>query len=157
MFKRKPKNQRRPWFRWNEPVGLPECPYLTRWLIDLRLFSIRVHHFVGSDDDRALHDHSWGFVTLILKGWYDDVGEHTTERMTPGTIRYRSAYHKHTVQTGPDGCWTIIFTGPRIREFGFWAENKQGKMRWWNSTKYFWRFGHHPCSDGTGVDKADDT
>jgi len=143
----KPREHRRPWFRWREKCGLEECPYLIRWLIDVRLFSIRIHNFRGSDDSRALHDHSWGFLTFILKGWYDDVGENTTERMKPGMVRYRAAEHKHTVQVGPDGCWTLILTGPRIREFGFWAHTKGGKYRWFKANKYFSMFGHHPCSD----------
>ena len=145
----KPRNHRRPWIRWKDELGEEGCPYLVRWFVDLRLFSIRVHHFIGSDDSRALHDHGWGFVTVILKGWYDDVGETKTERMKPGMIRYRPATHKHTVQVGEEGAWTIIFTGPRIRNWGYWVEGKFRKVN-----KYYKMFGHHkpthPCSDGTG-------
>jgi hypothetical protein len=30
----------------------------------------RVHTILSSDDDRALHDHPWAFVTIILRGGY---------------------------------------------------------------------------------------
>jgi len=149
VFKRKPKEHRRPWFKFREKCGVKDCPYLIRTFLDLRIFSIRVHHFIGSDDDRALHDHGWGFVTLILKGWYDDVGESSTERMKPGMIKYRPATHKHTVQVGPKGCWTLIFTGPRIRDWGFWSYTKSGKYRLFKANKWFSMKGHHapthPC------------
>lgn len=31
-----------------------------------------VHHWSCSDDQRALHDHAWTFVTLCVKGGYTD-------------------------------------------------------------------------------------
>lgn len=145
MFKRKPKEHRRPWFQWRAQVGLPECPYLERWMIDLRLFSIRVHHFRSSDDDRALHDHSWDFLTFILKGSYTDVSDTGDTLMKRFSLHFRRAEHKHTVQVGPEGCWTLCLTGPKRRDFGFWAHTKGGKFRWFKANKYFARFGHHPC------------
>lgn len=150
MFRRKPKEHRRPWFCWREECGVEGCPYLVRWFIDLRLFSIRLHHFIGSDDERAHHDHSWGFVTIILKGWYDDVTDEGSERMKPGMIKYRPPHHKHTVQVGPEGVWTIILTGRRVQDFGFWAHTKGGKYRKFKSNKWFAMKGHHkpthPCN-----------
>lgn len=62
----------RPWITWHQELGDPRCPYLIRWLIDLRLFSIRLHHWVRSDDKRAMHDHSWWFLTFVLAGGYTD-------------------------------------------------------------------------------------
>lgn len=66
----RPRN--RPWIAWRQELGDPECPYLIRWLFDPRLFSIRLHHWVRSDDKRAMHDHSWWFLTLVLSGGYTD-------------------------------------------------------------------------------------
>ena len=54
---------------WHEPLGVPGSPYLIRWMIEWRpLGSIRLHHWLGSDDHHAPHDHSWGFATLVLRG-----------------------------------------------------------------------------------------
>lgn len=67
-----PPPRTRPWVAWRQELGDPECPYLIRWHIDLRLFSVRLHHWVRSDDKRAMHDHSWWFLTLVLAGGYTD-------------------------------------------------------------------------------------
>lgn len=60
------------------PPDEPDCPYLDRWVLGVGRpsrpcwFSIRLHHFFRSDDDH-LHDHPTWFLTLVLKGTYDDV------------------------------------------------------------------------------------
>lgn len=38
-----------------EPLGLPECPYVIRWRLETKWFSVRVHHWLAPDDDRAHH------------------------------------------------------------------------------------------------------
>jgi hypothetical protein len=50
--------------------------YLKRWWIIRRShckwlqFNIFLHQFLGSDEDRALHDHPWPFISWIVKGEY---------------------------------------------------------------------------------------
>lgn len=129
-------------FTWKEQLGRSECPYMERWVLNLRLFSIRLHHWYSSDDPRYRHDHQWNFLTFILKGGYTDVTDSCREKMSPGTIKYRSAIHKHTTEVWPGGCWTIIITGPIIRKWGFWVNGKFKK-----SNKFFLEHGHHPCVD----------
>lgn len=59
--------------RWAEKLGLPDCPYVIRWRLEVRgLGSVRVHHWLSSDDPRAYHDHPWWFLTLVVKGGYTD-------------------------------------------------------------------------------------
>lgn len=50
-------------------------PYLRRWWIIPRnpWFNIYLHHIQGDDDDRALHDHPWPNVSVVLKGGYWEV------------------------------------------------------------------------------------
>jgi len=60
--------------------------------------------------------------------------------MKPGMIRFRSKYHTHSVEVNPGGCWTILFTGPIVRRWGFWVEKK-----WKKSNKYFLEHGMHIC------------
>src|SRR5437667_12181929 len=35
-------------FRWREPLGKAECPYAYRTILNLGLFSVRVHHWMPS-------------------------------------------------------------------------------------------------------------
>lgn len=63
------------WFqiRWAEKLGYPDHPYLIRWTIILFGFSIRIHHWLRSDDNRYFHDHAANFISIVLKGFYFNV------------------------------------------------------------------------------------
>lgn len=56
----------------DEVIGDPDRPYMRRWHIVRRYgwFNLFVHEFLRSDDDRALHDHPWANVSLMLDGEY---------------------------------------------------------------------------------------
>ena len=123
----------------NEKLGLPECPYLIRWRLELPFGSIRVHHWLSSDDDRAFHDHPWWFWTIVLKGSYTDKSPDGTDHLRFLSHRYRPALHRHTVIPDPEA-WTLLVTGPPVRSWGFWLN---GKFR--KANKWFLTFGHHPC------------
>lgn len=125
---------------WGERLGRPECPYMRRWVLNLHFMSFRIHHWYGSDDHRAFHDHSWGFFVFVMSGTYTDVSPLGRENMFSGTWAIRSALHKHTVEVWPGGCWTFVVTGAVIRRWGFWPN---GKFR--KANKYFLENGHHPC------------
>jgi len=118
--------------------------YLRRWRIETPWFSVRLHHWLKSDDHRNLHDHPWDFYTFILKGGYIDHSEHAGIGIEiparPGHWYYRPATHRHWVEIPPQGAWTIIFTGPIIRRWGFWVRGKFKK-----ANKYFLEEGPHPC------------
>lgn len=128
--------------RWNEPLGEKECPYMYRWVFNFWLFAIRIHRWVRSDDKRHFHDHPWGFITIVLKGGYVDVSPDKRDVLSPGSIRYRSAYHKHYVEVPEEGCTTLLITGPPIRNWGFWIGD-----RFKRPLKYFHKYGHPPCSE----------
>lgn len=114
-------------------------------MIDLgRLGSLRLHHWLASDDHRALHDHPSDFITLVLKGRYDDVTDAGVELMKPGTLRCRKAEHQHYVRVHRGGCWTLLYFRPKRRVWGFWVNGKFKK-----SNKYFFECGHHPCDGPT--------
>jgi len=65
----------KPGIIWGQELGDPECPYLKRWVLNFGKFAIRLHHWMGSDDPRNMHDHAWGFWTFVIKGGYTDVTE----------------------------------------------------------------------------------
>jgi len=125
---------------WREALGLPTCPYVIRWRFETPLFSIRLHHWLAPDDDRAKHDHPWDFTTFVLKGGYTDASPAGDEHLRAPAIRHRAATHQHTVFPDPGGAWTVIVTGPIVRHWGFWVNGKFKK-----ANKYFLSHGHHPC------------
>jgi hypothetical protein len=125
-----------------ECLGRKECPYLKRWCINFIAFSIRLHHWIASDDDRFQHDHPWAFITFVLKGGYTDVSPQGKQRMGKWAIAFRPALHRHTVQVDKGGSWTIMITGPQTRNWGFWVKDKFVK-----ANTYFIKFGHHPCKE----------
>ena len=51
-------------------TGLDGSEYLVRrYLLPRNKFlNIYLHKFLGSDDDRALHDHPWYSISCVLKG-----------------------------------------------------------------------------------------
>lgn len=118
-------------------IGGKQNPYLLRWYLipRNRFFNIYLHKFLRDDDDRALHDHPWWFLSIMIWGGYM---EEVYCKVTKTTdVKYRSAFsfvlrkptHRHRVMlyrhpkdfSKPIPCWTIILTGPTVRTWGFWC------------------------------------
>jgi hypothetical protein len=121
-------------------IGGPGDPYMLRWYVIPRnpWFNIYVHKFLRDDDDRALHDHPWWFVSLILKGGYTEIINESADfvvRMA-GTLAYRPATHRHRVVLARDAndrpipVWTLIATGRKKRTWGFWCP--KGFVAWYD-------------------------
>lgn len=127
--------------KFNERLGLDTCPYLIRWRFECPAFSVRLHHWLAPDDDRAPHDHPWSFRTFVLKGGYLDSSPSGDVHLKAPATRRVPAEHQHTVYPDPGGCWTIIVTGPKVRDWGFWVKGKFKK-----ANKYFLTYGHHTCN-----------
>ncbi|WMI33253.1 hypothetical protein SEA_SLIMJIMMY_74 [Mycobacterium phage SlimJimmy] len=127
--------------------------YLKRWHIipRNRFFNIYLHQFLSSDDDRALHDHPWWFASLVLKGGYwEHFDDGWMKWRRPGSFEIRKPKTAHRVELAkgerfvwvvngakPHGrfpvptekpAWTLIFTGPRFRSWGFHCP--QGWTHW---------------------------
>ena len=111
-------------------IGSPDNPYLRRWHLVRRnfLFNIYLHHIVRDDDDRALHDHPWRYVSFILSGGYWEVTESGHRWYGRGSVVRRRAVHKHRLEVGSNGAWTLFFSGHRTREWGFHCP--QGWVPW---------------------------
>ena len=136
-------------FEWNRKIGRGyDTPsfsiYMQRWLVDFWLFSIRLHKFHRSDDDRAFHDHPWPFVTLMLRGGYWDVTENGENWIAPLSLRYRPLGYRHTVRLPEGKCsWSLVLTGRYQHRWGFYVKNKLGGERFVNSKRYFLENEHH--------------
>ena len=99
--------------------------------------SLLLHFFARPDDDGALHDHPWDFRTTILTGsycelvpsakWMPDIdhglgpslGEATSLMRTQGDIVGHRSTDLHAVESVSADTWTLVRTGPRVREWGF--------------------------------------
>ena len=127
-------------FIWRQRLGPDHCPYIERWVFETKLFSIRLHHWFKSDDLRHPHDHAWNFVTIVLKGTITDRAYGKDDFRKRFSIRRYSAEHQHSVVVDKPA-WTLLFTGPEIRTWGFWVNGKFRKRN-----KYFFEHGEHdPC------------
>lgn len=113
-------------------IGGRANPQLLRWYLIPRnnLLNIYLHKFLRSDDDRALHDHPWWFISWVIRGEYvEHNGDQPSDEVyrPRWSIAYRPAEHAHRVELGKDRdqksapCWTILITGPKVREWGFYC------------------------------------
>lgn len=125
--------------------------------------NIYLHHYVGSDDDRACHDHRYWSVSILLKGRLREIIDCNDVERSPNKLlvpkfrerrirRFipviRSAAHSHRLILESEDAWTVFFTGPRIRPWGFWCiEVLQDKIvrRW-----VYWRLFTDATGNGVG-------
>lgn len=101
--------------------GAHRCAtYLFRWvLFSCRWFKVYLHHFVGNDWSRDMHDHPKRFISIGLRGSY-------VERTPDGSRQYRApwfrtfpATHIHRI-VEVHKCWTLVIVGKEVRGWGFW-------------------------------------
>jgi len=123
-----------------QKLGRPECPYMVRWVINFHFFSIRLHHWIASDDQRNFHDHPWWFWSFVLKGSYVDRTTEGVNVRNNNSFKFFPALHQHTVIVPKSGCWTLLLTGREKRTWGFWVNGRFRKRN-----RYFYDFQHHPC------------
>jgi hypothetical protein len=114
-------------------IGGKERPYMLRWYVvpRNRWLNVYLHKFMRDDDDRALHDHPWNFVSVMLWGsyweWQDWGGVIHGARRAWLSFAFRRATDQHRVTLRRDDagqpipCWTLVFTGPKVRTWGFWC------------------------------------
>lgn len=133
-------------------------PYLHRWhLFRSRRFTVMLHKFYRSDEDRALHCHPWSFITILLwRGYYEHTErreecfcnpEHgcwrcfgsgycvvpVKKRKWPLSILWRPAEWRHRVElVKGKPAWTLVIHFKRRREWGYYMP--RGFIRhdqWW--------------------------
>lgn len=126
--------------------------YMHRYYIFLKdrkwfPFNVTLHKIVRSDDP-IMHDHPWGYMTIVLKGGYwehtpifNKDGSMLTEFQVwrgPGSIIKRSAgeYHWLELDENVGPATTLFFMGRQQREWGFLVQTKKGLHRWIKWTDY---------------------
>lgn len=118
-------------------IGGQARPYLRRWFVLPRnpVFNIYLHHFLRSDDDRALHDHPWANCSILLRGTYTEHtiaagGIHRRDVLAAGSFRVRwTGRIAHRVELHDGPCRSLFITGPRYRAWGFHCPS-QGWIHW---------------------------
>lgn len=135
-------------------IGGAADPYMRRWWLipRNRFFNIYLHHFMRSDDDRALHDHPWWNLSILLDGRYVEhtisaggINVRVERRAGDRKFRLASAAHRIELVDGP--CWTLFLTGPMIRSWGFHCP--RGWVPWKEFTK-----AENPGEIGRGCGEA---
>lgn len=127
-------------------IGGRERPYMRRWWLipRNRWFNVYLHQILRDDDDRALHDHPWWNLSIVLRGSYVEVMPDFRGAPTPhariadlpvrrkwrgsGSVVLRRPTAAHRLEVYGRPCWTLFITGPRIREWGFHCA--QGWVPW---------------------------
>lgn len=112
-------------------IGGSERPYLRRWWVIPRnpIFNIYLHQFLRDDDDRALHDHPWFNLSILLRGQYREHTRTGAVVRRAGGFKLRSPWAAHRIELiDGEPCWTLFITGPRQRQWGFWCP--QGWRHW---------------------------
>ena len=145
----------------DENIPDPDNPYMLRWFVrrkfrqldafcepwlnrlwqsqDRALENAYVHRFLRSDEDRALHDHPWAWVTVLLDGSYWEhvpaapdhpAGPTVRRRRTAGDIVVRrDAAYPHRIELDQGRPVTTLFlTAVKSREWGFWC--RRGWRPW---------------------------
>lgn len=139
-------------FEREEMDGDGRCAtYLVRWTL-LKLWGKRgvyLHHFVGDDWSRDLHDHPKRFISIGLKGGYleetaplghfflqsvvepwanrcvdcgkPDVAHRALREYRAPWFRTFPAAHIHRIGLiNGRPCWTLVIVLKTVRPWGFW-------------------------------------
>lgn len=128
-------------------IGSVNDPYLLRWWIipRNRFFNLYLHNVRRDDEDRALHDHPWWNVSIVLKGTLAEVRPEKPIRVLARFRPYfRAPTQLHRLVVGscrdaaddipfPKNVWTLFITGPRLRDWGFQCpeDSPAGGWRSW--------------------------
>jgi hypothetical protein len=134
--------------RWAEKMGDPNDPYLIRWTLILFGYSMRIHHWIKSDNELHFHDHACDLISIILKGKYYNVVPEDPNDPNPDVSRCRKIEAKkwrpwkakakaiHYLEIPPEGAWTLLFQGKPYNKWGFIVDGR--KLR---PLRYFHKFG----------------
>jgi hypothetical protein len=88
--------------------------------------NVYLHQLSAPNWHPQCHDHPWSFLAILLKkGYLEQVGEKKFRRF-PGMILWRPAEFRHNVITPYGTSWSLIFTGPKSREWGFKPCEREG-------------------------------
>lgn len=110
-------------------------PYLERWVLWCGI-TLRLHKFHKGDDDRAFHDHPWWFITFPLQTYTEQTPHAGVQTVRAWRPHFRKAKHQHIVQMIDNKpIRTLIITGSKSKEWGFWDNNSFVHHEQWLSAR----------------------
>lgn len=95
-----------------------------------------LHRMTGPDAGRHQHDHPWSFWSFVLWGGYleatmDEYGVEGWNLRQWGNLDYRPALFTHSIIALTNKVtWTLVLTGPREREWGFYVPRDKHSYDW---------------------------
>ena len=148
--------------RWAEKLGFENNPYLIRWTFIFFGYSMRIHHWIKSDDNRFFHDHSADLLSIVLKGRYWNVKpidinlppiykENNNSKWfyvegifnswynffhMKNSIWFSKAEDRHYLSIPKGGAWTLMFEGRPRHKWGFYVNGHK-----WRPLRYFHKYG----------------
>lgn len=111
--------------------------YLRRWrIVQTPWFGIYLHKITMPDKDRDLHDHPWSFLSVVLRGGYDEqlgadpvIGYTLVRTRSWLSVAFRRATDAHRImRLHRTPTWTFVLVGRRRRSWGFYTP--QGYVGW---------------------------
>jgi hypothetical protein len=114
--------------------------YLARLrIIDTPWFGVYLHDIFEPDGDRDPHNHPWSFISIVLRGRYDEKffwnPEKSLNRMWRRKSHKRFSAHRmdahaaHRITYAAPGLKTLIIRGPRKpKGWGFFTS--EGYVPW---------------------------
>lgn len=145
--------------RWAEKLGYQHCPYLIRWTFIFFGYSVRIHHWIKSDDNRFFHDHSADLLSIVLKGRYWNVKPINPDKNPDvknenpcyvegifnswhnfihmkDSIWFSKAEDRHYLRIPKSGAWTLLLEGRPRHKWGFYVNGHK-----WRPLRYFHKYG----------------
>ena len=84
--------------------------------------SLLLHHFLRPDDDQHLHNHPWTGRSTILSGGYVEETVEGLQTVKPMDSNVITADRYHRIKTIEDNTWSLVHTGDKEGEWGFWVD-----------------------------------
>lgn len=111
-------------------IGGKDDIYMRRWWLipKNKWFNIYLHNILRDDDDRALHDHPWANISIVLKGDLREVMPTRSRVLIKFIPYFRKATAAHRLELVNGDVWTLFITGRKVREWGFIC--KKGWVHW---------------------------
>lgn len=111
-------------------IGTPGDEYLDRLRIAVTpWFQVMLHRIYRPDRQRDLHDHPWSFFSVVLWGSYIE--------NTPTGLKkcrwwnWKRTTDRHSIrECSRRPVWTLVFTGPKRRTWGFWVDEGTRFVPW---------------------------
>ena len=122
--------------RWAEKMYQGDFHYLTRWTFIFFGYSIRLHHWIGSDVGPHFHDHPFDFISILFKGSYTNCTPNGNRFIKAPGIWWGPGEARHRLEISEGGAWTILLCSRPHRKWGFWVNDHK-----WRPLRYFHKFG----------------